>query len=1048
MKDFLIYKAAAGSGKTFTLVKHFIELSCQHDSDKDFSHILAITFTNKAANEMKQRVLKELGAIVEQEESDMGKTIAGELKIDYKELQRRAMKARGAILHNYSELSIQTIDSFTNHVVRSFANDLNLPMNFELQTDTENLTQQITDLLIATVGTEDDKGLRELLCHYATHNMEEGKSNKIEKNIYALAQTIFDEEAPERLEKLSEIDARSCIEVVKKSNAADQKMYEKLKEEGKRCLTLFRDNGLSEDDLYQKKRGIYGYMEKMAAGRYTDKPTAYVEKFFEKPGKAEAIVGEVREAYNTICSILEKELPKHNTRKIVKQNIYVLALLNRLREIANEWVYDNNEMHISELTKRISEVIAESDTPFIYERIGTRYRHYLIDEFQDTSQQQWANLVPLLSEGLSTAGQTSLVVGDAKQAIYRFRGGDVEQFIQLPKVTDNRHSQQLEARAKTVPLDTNFRSHAKIVKFNNRFYKALIERIAKPEDELWKAYIGADKEKPTLRQTPNTKKKEGYVEISFHSPADDDKNQALWEKARDIVRRETREHGYRYSDIAIIARKKGTLNDAANYLASNPIDGEAIPMISAESFLIKNSRAVRLICATLRHLTDSGDLGAMVAMAELMGQLGLTEKIGAEELKGVKEFKLIDKRGATEDMPTFDTYMANIRSGYDSEKLRVLTLYDCCEEIVRQLGLQEIEVAYTTTFLGHVASYSQRHGSDKEAFLQWYDKQDFSTQSLGGSDAVNLLTIHKSKGLEYPIVIYIVPDQAEHDNELWVDIDAEEYGVSTVPVKDSTKDTDREMDEQIQAEAAKKRIDTVNLLYVATTRPEDKLFIICGKSKDKDGPTKAPHGQYLYQTMQEADWMERSDDDTYCYGCDWDIERTQQTEASVAGYTLTANDFGSWTEHIAIAPIAREESEQVRHGTQIHDLLSHITTEADIERAIARHIKSHREAESEAEALKKELIQIVTAEPFKAFFSQEDKTLNECELLYQGGTLRPDRIIFKDGETWVVDFKTGQPLDKHTKQVTEYCKAVAEMGYPNVKGYLLYTQTRESVAVC
>lgn len=1033
--NFIICRASAGSGKTYRLVKQYLKLAFS-GSEKalanQFKSILAITFTNKAANEMKDRVLLYLNEIIDQgTKSSMAQDLCKELSVDINTLQHYAEIVSTSILHNYSDLAICTIDSFTHHIVRTFAHDLGVAPNFEVMIDPKELIQESVDRLMSLVGSDNDNGLTDLMCDFSETMMEEKGKYNIEGAIRQLAEEVFKEDTPQFLNKLQSIPIEEFRNKYKRLKEENIKFENQLSQLGIDALKLLSDNDIDANDLYQGKSGIYGFFKKIANGDFAE-PGKNALSFIEdgkstsakcSVSKQSVINGlrpEIERLYQNIEQMRQGGIKLYNSRKVVLDNLYTLAMLNKINAIISEYYKENGLLHISEFNKMIAEIVQEDPAPFIYERIGNKYQSYLIDEFQDTSKLQWQNLVPLVENGVSNHN-LSLIVGDGKQAIYRFRKGDVEQFNALPHVDSQHHGKIFENKEifQKDSLECNRRSAKTIVDFNNEFFKwAVQERFAQNKGVI-QTYIGENSDRPDLVQ--DSVKAGGYVQVGFYD--DKESKDLLWEQLLQAIRQQVDEKGYQYRDIAILARANKTLSTISDYLVKNNI-----PVISSESFLIAKSKTVQLICAMLRHLENPHErLYNLLAIKHLQSITGMD--LNAEKL-------FLDKGDVS-----LEEYLKSYGFEIHCDQLRSLSLYDRCEQIVRELKLGDIEKAYTATFLGVVANYTKTHRNDSNEFLEWFDKQDkLSTATASDQDAVQLMTIHKAKGLEAPIVLYPVLDaRAKNTVSLWVDIEDQslEVPVSMVKLNDKTQTL---FDETYNEERKKNEMDDLNVLYVALTRPKEKLLIFCENAPKKVGIDYISLlNDYAQQHLSPIDGTTG----LFYAGENSNKKASDPKAEKFACQSLERVSFPDWADKIRIAnqgsqALDKELQEHILHGLRMHEILASIITPEDIDNAIEQFSARHPLEPNETDKLKSDLTTLVNDSQCKRFFEPCNKVLNEQSLYYHGKVLRPDRIVFFDNETWVVDFKTGGFHEAYRQQIADYCAALAEMGHPNVKGCLLF----------
>lgn len=1035
---FIICRASAGSGKTYTLVRNYLQLAFsarEEELRSRFSHILAITFTNKAANEMKERILRELDNIAaEGTGADMGRDLAAEMHLDDGTLRRYASTVRQAILHNYSDFAVMTIDSFVHHIVRTFAHDLNLPLNFNVYIDNTDLIQNAIDELMALVGCEGQEGLTEVLCDYAESQMSEGKSFMIENDLASKAQELFKEHTPEFLSKLETLDADQFKQIHKQLLSENRDYEARLSALGTAAVEAYTSAGISDEDFFRGSKGAPSYFRKAAAGESTA-PNSWALQFLEgdklggsktakeTAARIEEVKPRLQELHQSITALREAEERTYFTRRLLLKNLYELALLNKLGELVSQYSQENEIVHISEFNKRISKVVQEEPAPFIYERIGTRYYNYLIDEFQDTSRMQWQNLVPLVENGVG-GGHTSLVVGDGKQAIYRFRQGDVEQFVSLPHVDSPLHGQLLEQPGVSLytRLERNFRSARTVVEFNNAFFEWAVRNRFADNEELNKIYIGGEGT-PDLAQQVN--KEGGYVQLGFWDCSKE--REVLWNEMLADIRDLTGEKGYSYRDIAILARKNKVLSEISTFLTQNDI-----PVVSSESLLLTQSLVVMMMQNLLQYLIDDTDRIAAARVLMYLHCLGKLKNNYDDTF--IHNAKHID----------LDAIAQQEGLSLNCQKLRALGLYDCCEEALRMLDLNGIETAYTASWLNVVARYAGSHRYDLREFLEWFDqeKEHLSTNTASDLDAVKLMSIHKAKGLESPIVLYPILTTKETNDSIWVNIDP----ATGLPLPASfvapNKKEPTLFDNEYQAELLKHEMDEVNVLYVALTRPKEKLMIYC------QAPPKEPSKSYIsmlnsYALQSES--CEAGRDGTFCWGTNTSKhkEESRKAEDKPLNKKIDKVAYPGWTNRIAIAEQSAEifgefDASSKRRGNLMHALLATITNSDEADSALEAFIERNKVEADDAEALTEMLHSMFQQPEVARFFSPKHGCKNECDMVWHGEVLRPDRVVTTEEETWVIDFKTGTPKAEHRIQVGRYCEAVQAMGYPSVKGYLLY----------
>lgn len=1035
---FIICRASAGSGKTYTLVRQYIELAFdapEQELPRRFKSILAITFTNKAANEMKERILHDLSDMAAYgTASGIGQDIAQRLGLDDGTLRHYSGTLHSAIMHNYSDFGVCTIDSFVHRLVRTFAHDLKLPINFDLQIDQADLVQNAIERLTALIGTPGEEDLTKMLCEQAERNMNDNKSYLLDKWLEKQLVEVFKEQTPEYLgdlEKIGTARFRQMYGEMLQANKAYEKRMKALGEEG---VKIYSDRGLNIADFYQGAKGAGRYFEKLAGGDLKA-PNSYALGYLEEDklgggkcsnAKTDALADakpHLQGLHRQIEELRQSEGVLYNSRRLLMGNLYTLAVLNRMNELMTQYARENDIVHISEFNKKISEVVQNEPQPFIYERIGSRYHNYLIDEFQDTSRLQWLNLVPLLSDGVGE-GHTSMVVGDGKQAIYRFRQGDVEQFVALPRIEGTEHGGNLaDLRvADVMPLYTNYRSMKEVVLFNNDFFAWLIPHHFGENQQLQDIYIGhgdrADKDplpegkdKPDLYQ--HHKKEGGYVQVGFWPEDKERGHDLLWEQMVADLRRLHDELGWRWQDITLLGRTKKVLAEIATYLK-----GEGIPMVSDESFLLSNSRTVMMMRYLLQYLRDGSDRVAAAQVVLCMQALGIAEA------------------------PTLDNLPDDIHPGLHCDHLRRLSLYDCCEEVLRGLQLNDIETAYADTFLNILSHYCTTHRQDIGEFVEWFDKnvEKWSVSTAGDLDAIRLMTIHKAKGLESPIVMMPLLGLEPKNDSIWVHIPADKG----LPVPAAhvlpKKEEPTIFDNAYRQEQQKQETDKVNLLYVAFTRAKNQLYLYGLEPKNTESTDLSALVANYMTTRSDAIEVRSN---VKALG-------TIEGRPSMAGkdndksqVELHSIPFPDWSNRIAIAQqsdhlFQSHDDTALRRGNQLHELLSLTHNRNENAAALEYYCRRNHIDNEEQECLGKILQEVTATGEAAHFFDPNHQCKNECSITWHGEILRPDRIVMTEDETWVVDFKTGQPHIEHQAQVLHYCEAIQAMGYPKVSGHLLY----------
>jgi len=812
---FVVYKSSAGSGKTFTLVKEYLKIVLKKPGN--FRHVLAITFTNKAANEMKERIignLQQLSALQDNAPSQAINHLLPDLRqatgLDDKEIGQRAADTLKLILHNYSDFAITTIDSFVHHVIRTFARDLHLPVNFEVELDTDKLIAQSVDLLISRVGSNEK--LTKIFVRFLETKTEDEKSWHIEKDLQTFAKTLMNEDGIVFIEKLRNLSLDDFIEINTNVNALTNRFESAIHKIGNDAYQLINNHNIPAEAFFHGKSGIGKYFENISNKRF-DKisPNSYVlstindDKWYaaklnpDNKTAIDSIKSQLAIYYQQILDFKGENYNEYVLLKLLTKNIYPIAVLNELDKELNEIITRNNILPISEFNKRIAEIVLNEPVPFIYERLGEKYHHFLIDEFQDTSILQWQNLLPLITNSLAY-NNFNMIVGDGKQAIYRWRSGEVEQFAQLPNIYKNdgnpvnlEREQSLVQNYREETLGKNFRSKAEIIAFNNDFFRCISSNLSNDYQSI---YDG-------LEQEYNPENTGGFVSIEFL----DKKNLELsfdelnFNKINQIIA-DAVEDGFEWKDIAILCRSNAKASNIAQYLIEQGID-----IISSQSLLLANSPEVNFLIACLQYLSNPHDA---ISQRAIMQYLASTGKISVE---------------------TVDKPLKNSGFDFSVSSLIKLPLYDLCEKIIRIFKLNDKVNPHIQFFLDAVLEYSMANRQNISGFLSWWDEKKDKKSIIvpEGINAVRIMTIHKAKGLEFPVVIYPFADERAKmtKQSQWVD-----FQNTNIPkLKAALLPTSQELTETTYAhfyeeEKGKSLLDLINILYVVLTRASNRLYVL------------------------------------------------------------------------------------------------------------------------------------------------------------------------------------------------------------------------------
>lgn len=1053
-KNFTVYKSSAGSGKTFTLVKEYLALALGDPSDKPsaYRHILAITFTNKAAAEMKERIVKALKELAEENYSSISPgtgTLLGILKtheklngqgqVDDALIRRRAQAVLTAILHNYSDFAIGTIDAFVHKVVRTFAYDLKIPMSFDIEMDDEKLLTQAIDLLIAQIGN--DGRLTKALIEFAESKTDDEKSWHIESDLMRFAKNLLNEEGTVYIEKLKALSVDDFFAIRETLSAEIKKFETAVTGFAAKAEELIRKSGLGAKQFYQGDRGIAGYFEKLAKGRLDYiRPNNYVLATISDDkwpaGKItkdeqvalESIKMQLRESFQAIDRLREERYGEYMLFTLISKNMYSLAVLNEIEKLLAAYKLQNNIVHISEFNKMIAKIVLSEPVPFIYERLGERYNNYLIDEFQDTSVLQFQNLLPLIDNSLA-GGYFTMLVGDGKQAIYRWRGGEVEQFAMLPAVFSHQNNPLVLEREESLKrnhnpqvLNRNFRSKREIIEFNNSLFRTLAGRLNEKYQGIYAA----------LEQEFNPSNTGGYVQVEFLEEQNEAWREKNLSRTHELILGLKNDDGYQLKDIAVLVRKNTDGSEIANYLTER-----GIPVISSDSLLLGNSADVHFLHSLLKFLANSTDTIVQSEIVEYFIAKGRLQQPIDELITGITERKVLK-------------VIQSIAPEFGILRLSKMALYELMEELVRLFGLNRQPNAYIQFYLDEVLSYSIKKNNNLNDFIAyWEDKRSKASLVMPqGMDAVSIMTIHRSKGLEFPVVILPFSNgKVKNGKEnLWIDLDSAALpGLPSalVPVSQDLRET--AYAELYEEEKNKSLLDSLNVLYVGFTRPEERMYILADK------PSRNPQNMgrisdmlaYYYQVKGE--WEEGKA--VYTFGKAEKHIRHERTE-QVGSYVLAAFNSNRWRDSIrmrAAAPgIWKTDMAETKknYGVLVHTALARVKSAEDILPALSSMLEEGLIDTEEQENLRAMIGRIVEKEELKAYYRKGLVVKNEAEIVSSGGELfRLDRVVLDNKNAVIIDYKTGSENDKYKKQILEYGKLLEQMGYSVQERLLVYIES-------
>jgi ATP-dependent exoDNAse (exonuclease V) beta subunit len=1031
---FKIYSASAGSGKTFTLVKEYLKICLTSKSPKKFVEILAVTFTNKAAAEMKDRIISSLKSFsnpktAEQTDLEMRALIVSETGLTIHELTVRAQAVFENILHNYSQFSIGTIDKFTHRIIRTFAQDLDLPQNFEVEMEHKLLLKQAVDLLISKTG-EDEK-LTQLLVNFIKDKTADDKSWLIENDFYLVAEELLKESGQEHCDNLKELNLDDFFLIQKTIQKYIHKFDQELSAIGIGFVDDCKDQGISPEWLVGGKNGLrkyFDYLRTQQWEKYIPTKTNYTniekENWYasKAPTSSYASIDSLQEKHkpfvNRALEIL-LDYPKYVKFRLIASNFYAMAVLHEISKQMQYIKEQNNIIPIGEFNKKIATVLQNEEGNFIYERLGERYANYFIDEFQDTSELQWKNLLPLLENAIANGQKpgSAMLVGDAKQAIYRWRGGEVDQFIELQLKAASPSGKE-PYKMEACSLDCNYRSAAEIVDFNNQFFSSVAPKI---ENQKYSALFSNLNSKQV--RGPG-----GHVSIEY---IDYNGDYEELQKARCLSNIEQlREDGFNYGDICILTRTK-----AKGTVLVKLLSEKGIPVVSAESLLLEQSTEVKFMLNFLRFLNEPMHPRYRFKLIEYLNE----NEFCTATLENVHiQLDQLCKTSLSE----FNAFLKSIISDYDMLKWRSISLVELSHKIARSFKLEETARIYMQFFMDEVWAYSTKYAQDLFGFLNYWEEtaHKLSVAIPEGINAVQVMTIHKSKGLEFPAVIFPFANwnaTSEQNAKSWVETDAPELHnlpTSLIPISDKLKSSTEKLQSLYVEHKSKVLLDNLNMLYVALTRPKTRLYI---QTSSKGGNLSTYFDHFL---KEQGLWEPNRD--VYTFGSPVAYHSKPRPKNTNLEVSTPIKDLSKVLKISRQAPRMWEVDHPEKgadKGRKIHEILSYIKVESDLNSALEKALREGLLSNNELKEVHYLLQQTLHHPKLKKYFSVGLKVKNEEDILLENGkVIRPDRLVFMPDGITIIDYKTGAPLASHEEQILTYRSHIVSMGYPVISCVLVY----------
>ena len=1024
---FQVLRSSAGAGKTHALVKHYLT-HCLGTSDHGaYRHVLALTFTNKAAAEMKDRVISYLeglagGGPYNGPLGDVADHLRNVNGIDAEELARRAHVVLGHMLHNWSAVSISTIDAFTRRVVKPFARDLRLDHDLRMSTEQEFYRTAAVNALIDQAGH--DEGTTRMLTLTCLELLQEERPWEPTRPLLDLSRELLNERALRPLRALRDRSFDDIAGLLDRLNVNAARFRREVQRIGAEAVALFASTGVPKEEIAHGGPPLT-YFQRLAEfknewnepGPQTTRPIQAGKLHAGKASPAsiealQSIAGAIDRLFQEAAALRETGYRDHVIQRAVSRELLPAFALHGIDQAMEELKRVDGVTFFSDLTRRVAEVVKDEPVPYIYERLGERYRHFLIDEFQDTSLLQWHALLPLLDNALATGGSV-LLVGDAKQAIYRWRNGEVRLFLELPGLFDRDPQDdallQQEATLRRTwrpaePLALNRRSAQGIIAFNNALFEALAQVLTpglrrvyhEQAQQTWRPEVG------TVR-----------VRVADKSSGDE-LNEAILGHVLESLRLAI-DSGHSPGDVAVLVRSKRLGRAVAEHLQAH-----GFSVTSPDGLQLTADPAVQLLIECLRFLVQDDDISAARA---LQWQAVVAHARSEEE-----DISWCIPPRPDGRIDAAASLREHLRTHGDPGMHT--TLAALMEGLAHSFGLDPVTDASLLTLLDEAHAWSSEHAQDIGGFLEHWDRGggDRSTSAGEGTDAVQVMTIHKAKGLQFPVVV--VPDarmvsNRSHSELFWVAPGEAVPELSEALIKESKALHGIGLPE-LEEEQALRDLDALNLLYVAFTRAEQQLHVLVPQGTD--AVTKAllafaeSNGNLLDTGIMPAG----------------DPEARTQVPFVVLRDVATPEQGAPWRIR-ADANEAEAALEERRYGTAVHALLAGIRQVDDVPHAVSAAVARGEMDPSAEGPLTERLIAALSSPPLHRWFNGSTGVRAEAAIIMADGSgLRPDRIAEDIDGMHVLEIKTGKPAKAHHKQLRGYLDTLRAMGHSKVDGLLWY----------
>ncbi len=1083
-----IYRASAGSGKTYTLTKDYIHLLFGASNRFSMPHrkIMAVTFTNKATEEMKSRIIEELNYLAKGEKSDFREDLMLDFKLSAAEVNQKAKSIMINILHDYSGFTISTIDKFFQKVVRSFAREVGINGGYNVELNNDYVLQQALENLFLTLGDKGSEQLVGWLSDFMEGKVDEGKSWAVKQEIMSFGDEIFKENFQHKAVQTHDrlFNKEFLNEYRKELKKIKEEFETKVIKEHDVVVSCMEKHGVEISDLKGKGKGFdtqlrmikvdknydLGNMKKISSyAKGVDECYTKTTKESIKSAIESAYYGGMGQALNNIVTLLSgEEMINYNSADLILNNLNTLGIMADLAIHIKELSQEQNFMLISDTNQLLNKIVDGSDAPFVYERIGSRINHFMIDEFQDTSVLQWKNFKPLINNSMGE-GYFNMLVGDVKQSIYRWRNSDWK--LLGEQINRDFHAEQITEKT----LDTNWRSDSNVIHFNNSFFKNAVEVLQSKLNSEIDSFVAIDDAKfsdihekitnayADTEQKVSPRGGVGYVQVEFIEKEEDNNEEAIILSRLPKLIEEIIDRGYKASDIGFLVRNKKEAVAITEEMMAYRNSEEArsdltYELVGNEGLTLSLSRSINFLLSILRLIINPNDEISRVTMH----QEYLVAKKGMSEEEAVRSSFV-----ESENSKSFHSSLFSENENSTVANLVRKSLFEAVEKIIDVFDLKSWhdEAVFLQAFQDEVYKFAGRQNNDINGFLEYWDEQShkFRITIPENENASSIMTIHAAKGLDFKVVVIpfatweFIPRYTLQPL-LWCETEVAPFNqLPLMPIKSSKKMLNSVFRDEYVLELMQQYVDNINVAYVAFTRARNEMYCFAKKpselslKKGLDGISNLSN--LLYDVIDNSvQWSENWDKESNLFMLGEKLQiKTVEKKSSVDKLNdYPISDAANRLKIKRQRPNLQEDKQEnaISYGLLMHDILRQVIVKDDLERVLKTMLFNGKINQKSYAEIKLVFEEFWKDKQVASWFNGQGEVLNETSIfLPNGEKYRPDRVILRNNKAIVIDYKFGEEERKsYLNQLANYSKLLVKMGY-EVEAYIYYVALKKLVAL-